>query len=106
MTLPYRNLSSPIWDRIRIQPRKPLRSIADRLCLDAGYDPDLVRSHFGSRRSMVPGLVELRQRIVVALVDAGFTPVDIREQWFTTFSVATIRDYLVDGRKSTESVDA
>ena len=55
---------------------------------------------------MVPGLVELRQRIVVALVDAGFTPVDIREQWFTTFSVATIRDYLVDGRKSTESVDA
>lgn len=101
----YPNLSSPIWDRIRVPPRRDVVQIATLMCVEAGFDPDMVRNIYISRKITPPGLIHLRCRIMVALRDAGFTASQAQGQWFIGFKLTTLLDYLYDGKKM-EAQDA
>lgn len=102
----FPNLSSPLFDRIRIPARGPVKRIAEQMCAEAGMDPDLVRNIYLSRKSTPPELVPLRCRIMVALRAAGFTVTDAQAQWFVGFKLRTLEDYLVEGKKLQEAEDA
>ena len=103
----FPNLRSPIWDSIRVPVRGPIKRIAEQMCADEGFDPDMVRNVYLSRKITPPALVPLRCKIVAALVDAGFSLHEIQFQWFVGFKTNTLRDYLYDGRKmAREAEDA
>ncbi len=93
------NLRSPLFDPIRVPPRRPLRVIVEQMCQEAGVDPILVRDAVAGRKSTPPGVVELRCKIVATLCDAGFAIHDIRSLFFTGFKPLTLQRYAVDGRK-------
>jgi len=95
----FPNLQSSIWDTIRVPVRGPIKRIANQMCADEGFDPDMVRNIYLSRKLTPKGLVELRCRIVATLVAAGFALFEIQYQFFTGFKTTTLQDYLYDGRK-------
>lgn len=99
----FPNLNAPIWDRIRISRRRTPAEIAETMCLEARIDPELVRTHYPSRKATPPGLVELRCRIVVAMKREGLGFKDA-QTWFD-FSIGTLQDYFVEGKKL-EAVNA
>lgn len=93
----FPNLRTPIWNSIRIRPRRTATDIGDAMAREAGFDPEIVRRPFAGRKATPPGLTELRWRIMLAMKREGIT-FRQAQAWFE-FSIATLQDYYVDAKK-------
>jgi hypothetical protein len=89
------NLSSPLFDIVRIPPRETASVIAERLCRESGLDPAIVRAGPLPGKGAQKGVYELRCRIVCALLDANY----VTGTWFEGIPPETIRRYGTHGRR-------
>lgn len=102
----FPNLSSPVWDAVRIPVRRPIGIIANQICAEAGVNPDDVRAFRRLGREASPALHALRARIMVEVQKSGFTPEQAQAEWFIGFQVTSLKKYLVQGRKMLEAENA
>jgi len=89
------NLSSPLFDKVRIPRRETAAGIAERMCREAGFEPQAVRVGPLPGKGAPKGLHDLRCMIICALVDAGY----VTGTWFEDIPRGTLLRYCVDGRR-------
>lgn len=92
------NLQSPLYDRVRIPVRQSSRVIAERLCREAGFEPEVVRRGALGGKGATPGVYELRCQIACAIADAGYEMCGAGG-WLEDISPLTLRRYAVAGRQ-------
>lgn len=91
------NLSAAIFDKVRIPVRQTPQAIGDRLCREAGLDPESVRHGvLTGGRGTQGGIVTLRCRIAHAMRREGWTA-ELMLTWFTGLTPSTLRIYAAQG---------
>jgi hypothetical protein len=95
----FPNLDAPIWDIVRIPPRRTAAEIGDAMCAEAGLDRDMVRHnhHFGSA-GIPPEVRRLREAICAAMLDNGLAPF-AAAKWFVGFEVRSILRMATEHRR-------
>lgn len=99
MNMHFANLSSPIWDGIRIPRRRTAAEIADEMCARVGLDREVVRRNVRHGSNGAPPAVKrLQGEIAVAILDSGLPSRQVHT-WFLGFETTSILRMAVECRR-------
>jgi len=98
----FPNLATPVWDRIRIPPRRGADEIGIEMCREAGLDISEIRKRPGSHAPHE--LMRLRHRIAWAMARAKVPNHEICA-WLGGINASTLGDYLREAARAEDFAD-